>query len=175
MIRQSGKNVSEQCIWGIAKSIMGQSTRPSVILVISQLPLDLYHRTHWGRDKRATVSQTTLSNAFSWMKMLEFRFKILLKHVPKGPINNNPALVQMLGWRRSGDRPLSEPMIVSLLTPICVTRPQWVKVLWIQLFFLWCICICNSHFLTGTWNHSFYAFISAACLWNVNVYSIQKY
>ena len=28
--------------------------------------------THWGRDKMAVVSQTTLSNAFSWMKMLEF-------------------------------------------------------------------------------------------------------
>ena len=26
--------------------------------------------THWGRDKMAAVSQTTLSNAFSWMKML---------------------------------------------------------------------------------------------------------
>ena len=29
--------------------------------------------THWGRDKMATISQTTLSIAFSWMKMLEFR------------------------------------------------------------------------------------------------------
>ena len=29
--------------------------------------------THWGRDKMAAISQTTLSNAFSWMKMLEFR------------------------------------------------------------------------------------------------------
>ena len=29
--------------------------------------------THWGRDKMAAVSQTTPSNAFSWMKMLEFR------------------------------------------------------------------------------------------------------
>ena len=29
--------------------------------------------THWGRDKMATVSQTTLSNAFSCMKILEFR------------------------------------------------------------------------------------------------------
>ena len=36
----------------------------------------LYHTlTHWGRDKMAAFSQTTLSNAFSWMKMLEFRFK----------------------------------------------------------------------------------------------------
>ena len=30
---------------------------------------------HWGRDKMAVVSQTTLSNAFSWMKMLEFRLR----------------------------------------------------------------------------------------------------
>ena len=32
--------------------------------------------THWGRDKMAAVSQTTLSNAFSWMNMLEFWLRI---------------------------------------------------------------------------------------------------
>ena len=85
--------------------------------------------THWGRDKMAAVSQTTLSNAFSWMKMLEFRIsiKISLKFVPKGPINNIPSLVQIMAWRRSGDKPLSEPMMVCLPTHICVTRPQWVN------------------------------------------------
>ena len=31
--------------------------------------------THWGRDNMATISQTTFSNEFSWMKMLEFWFK----------------------------------------------------------------------------------------------------
>ena len=31
--------------------------------------------THWGRDKMDAISQTILSNAFSWMKMLEFRLK----------------------------------------------------------------------------------------------------
>ena len=31
--------------------------------------------THWDRDKMAAVSQKTLSNAFSWMKMLEFRLR----------------------------------------------------------------------------------------------------
>ena len=31
--------------------------------------------THWGRGKMAAVFQTTFSNAFSWMKMIEFRFK----------------------------------------------------------------------------------------------------
>ena len=53
--------------------------------------------------------------------------KISLKFVPKGPVKNIPALVQKMAWRRSGDKPLFEPMMVSLLTHIYVTRPQWVK------------------------------------------------
>ena len=53
--------------------------------------------------------------------------KISLKFVPKVRINNIPALVQIMAWRRPGDKPLSGPMMVSLLTHICVTRPQWVK------------------------------------------------
>ena len=52
---------------------------------------------------------------------------ISLKFVPKGIINNIPALVQIVAWRRPGDKPLSEPMMVDLLTHICVTRPQWVN------------------------------------------------
>ena len=56
-----------------------------------------------------------------------FSIKISLKFVPKGPINNIPALVKIMAWRRPGDKPLSEPVIVSLLTHICVTRPQWVN------------------------------------------------
>ena len=51
-------------------------------------------------------------------------FKVSLKFVPKGPINNIPALVQIMAWRRSGDKPLSEPMMVSLTTHICIARPQ---------------------------------------------------
>ena len=46
--------------------------------------------------------------------------KLSLKFVPKGPINNIPALVQIMAWRRSGDKPLSEPMMVSLLTYIYI-------------------------------------------------------
>ena len=38
--------------------------------------------------------------------------KISLQFVPKGPINNIPALVQIMAWRRPGDKPLSEAMIV---------------------------------------------------------------
>ena len=54
--------------------------------------------------------------------------KISLKFVPKGPINNIPALVLIMAWRRPGDKPLSEPM-GRLKTHICVTRPHWVLLL----------------------------------------------
>ena len=50
-----------------------------------------------------------------------------LKFVPKRLINNIPALVQIMVWCRSGDKPLSEPMMLSSPTHICVTRSQWVN------------------------------------------------
>ena len=53
--------------------------------------------------------------------------QISLKFVHKSPINNIPALVQIMAWRRPGDEPLSEPMMVSFPTHICVTRPEWVN------------------------------------------------
>ena len=62
-----------------------------------------------------------------------------LEFVPQGRINNIPSLVQIMAWRRLGDKPLSEPMMVSLLTHICVTRPQWVKIISVH------ICIVQSH------------------------------
>ena len=52
---------------------------------------------------------------------------ISLKIVPKVRINNITALVQIMAWRWPSDKPLSEPMMVSLLTHVCVTRHQWVK------------------------------------------------
>ena len=56
--------------------------------------------------------------------------KISLKFVPKGPINNIPALVQIMAWRRPGNKPFSEPMSIFVPMHICVTRPQWVKGSW---------------------------------------------
>ena len=32
-----------------------------------------------------------------------------------------------MAWRQPGDEPLSESMMVSLLTHICITQPQWVN------------------------------------------------
>ena len=80
------------------------------------------HGRHFADD---TFKRIFLNENF-WISI-----KIWLKFVPKGPINNIPALVQIMAWRRPGDKPLSEPVMVILSTHICVSRPQWVKqILW---------------------------------------------
>ena len=58
-----------------------------------------------------------------------------------------------MAWRRPGDKPLSEPMMVSLLMHICVTRPQWVNKsdpscnwymeLWARVLH-WSVCVYSS-------------------------------
>ena len=58
---------------------------------------------------------------FQWIFLNEnvsSLIKISLKFVPKGPIHNIPTLVQIMAWRRPGDKPLSQPMMVCLLTHI---------------------------------------------------------
>ena len=75
-------------------------------------------RRHFADD----IFKSIFFNENVWISI-----KLSLKFVPKGLINNIPALVPIMAWRRSGDKPLSEPMMVSLSTHICVTRPQWVN------------------------------------------------
>ena len=52
---------------------------------------------------------------------------ISLKFVPKSLINNIPALVHIMAWHQSGNKPLSEPVMANSLLHICVTQPQWAK------------------------------------------------
>ena len=66
--------------------------------------------THWGRGKIAAVSQTSFSNVFlPWKAWISI--EVSQKFIPNGSINNKRALVQILAWRRTGDKPLSEPMV----------------------------------------------------------------
>ena len=44
---------------------------------------------------------------------IAFFIKLSLKHVHKGPVDNNAALVEIMAWRRTGNKPLSEPMMAS--------------------------------------------------------------
>ena len=74
-----------------------------------------------GRHLPDDIFKCIFLNENIWISL-----EISMKCVCKVPINNIPALVLIMAWRRPGDKPLSEPMMASLLTHICVTRPQCV-------------------------------------------------
>ena len=38
---------------------------------------------------------------------------ISLKFLPKGPIDNKSALVEVMAWRRAGDKSLPQPMLAE--------------------------------------------------------------
>ena len=75
-----------------------------------------------GRHFADDIFKRIFLNKYIWISI-----NISLKFVPMCPIDNIPALVKMMAWRRPGDKPITEPMVVSLMTHICVTRHQWVK------------------------------------------------
>ena len=59
--------------WGLRSPSFESS---SVLYITPTCTSSMQELTHWGRDKMAAFSQTTLSNAFSWMKIIEFRLEI---------------------------------------------------------------------------------------------------
>ena len=62
--------------------------------------------THWGRDKIAPIFPDDILTCIFWNKIVWTSIIISLKFVPTGPIDNGPALVQIMVWRWTGDRPL---------------------------------------------------------------------
>ena len=98
-------------------------TGAAVIKISCQFtPYHIEAETKWSPFRRRHFQAHFLERKF------QIAIKISLKFVPKSPIDNIPALFQIMGWRRPGAKLLSEAMMVSLLTHICVARPQWVKV-----------------------------------------------
>ena len=73
------------CCTGLKIKVPNQKVTCYKITCLAHLWVNLMHHTwrtmsllvtHWSRDKMATISQTTLSNAFSWISLLEFRLKL---------------------------------------------------------------------------------------------------
>ena len=57
------------------------------------------------------------------MKGFVFLMGISLQFVPKGPIDNKSALSQVMAWRRTGDKPLPEPML-TWLTDVALAEDE---------------------------------------------------
>ena len=60
------------------------------------------------------MAATLADNIFKYIFLNEnvwISLRISLKFVPEVPIYNKQALVQIMAWRLTGDKPLSEPMM----------------------------------------------------------------
>ena len=77
------------------------------------MPVQLLSLTHWGRANGRRFADDTFKRIFL-NENVRISIKISLKFVPKSLINNIPALVQIMAWRRPGDKPLSEPMMAYM-------------------------------------------------------------
>ena len=62
------------------------------------------------------MATTFTDNIFKCIFMNEkfcISIRISLKFVPKGRIDNKAALVQVMAWHQTGNRPLTEPMLIQ--------------------------------------------------------------
>ena len=60
---------------------------------------------------------------------VQLLIKIPLKFVPRSPINNIPALIQLMAWCRPGNKPLSEPMMAQVTYPyMCITSMRYSSI-----------------------------------------------
>ena len=69
--------------------------------------------THWGWEKWPPFFADDIFKCISFKENVWPSIKISLKFVPKGSVNNIPALVQIMAWRSFGAKPLSGPMLAK--------------------------------------------------------------
>ena len=67
----------------------------------------------------------TFSIVFTWMKMV-VPIQVSLKYISMSPINSKLALVQVMAWRRAGDKPLPELMMTQLIHAYVRQKGRWV-------------------------------------------------
>ena len=101
----------------------------------------------------AAILQTTYSNPFSRMKTFCLWFLVKLNWYMI--LMDKPALVQVMALRLTGDKPLSEPMMVLFTDAyIGVTQSQWVLSMFIQQLLLECSDACQILRKSGNGNIS---------------------
>ena len=102
------------------------SSHGSTVLAVTCKYQRICSRLRQNGRKYCDIFKCIFLNENVWILL-----KISLKFVPNGPINNITALVLILAWHQLGEKPLSEPMRVSLLTHIYVSLgPNELKVPW---------------------------------------------
>ena len=69
--------------------------------------------THLSLNKMAAILADDIFKCIFLNKIFRISIKISLKFVPKVPLYNKSALVQVMAWRRTGDKPLPKPMLTQ--------------------------------------------------------------
>ena len=124
--RSSADRRSLNYIWVITiASYIGGLTVD--LFLVSRGPGNL---TYLPLDKMAAIFQKTFSNACSGNEKFCILIQTSLKFVPKGLFDKKLALVQVMAWCRTGNKPLSEPKRSSSLTHTCGTWGRWVNIVW---------------------------------------------
>ena len=64
-------------------------------------------------DKMAAILASDIFQSILLNENGSIPIQMPLKFVPMSPIDNKAALVQVMAWRRTGDKPLLEPMMTE--------------------------------------------------------------
>ena len=108
--------------WNLGLNELSNSTTINGWIVIVHPPLNINGCSTLKPRQNGCHSTDDTFKRILLNENVRILLKISLKFVTSGPINNIPALVQVMVWRWTGDKPLSEPMMVSLLTHICLNE-----------------------------------------------------
>ena len=83
-------------------------------LMLKLYTTDLTHPlAHLPLDKMSAILSDNIFKCIFFNENFYILIRISLKFVPKGPITNKWALVQVMVWRRNCDKPLPEPMPIQ--------------------------------------------------------------
>ena len=80
---------------------------------LKQSSLELINSALPGQNGRLFTDD--IFKCISLNEKVRISIEIPLKFVSEGPINNIPALVEIMAWCRPGDKPLSEPMLAQFI------------------------------------------------------------
>ena len=69
--------------------------------------------THLPLDKMAAIVAYNIFKCIFLNEKDTIPIQISLKFVRRSSVDNKPALVQVMAWRRAGDQPLPEPMLAQ--------------------------------------------------------------
>ena len=127
----------EVMVWSLPQPLMTNVTDISASLGLNDL-------THLPLDKMGAILADDIFKRIFLNENVIIAIQISLKFVTYGPIGNKSALVRVMAWRRTGDKPLPEPMMTQSTDAKAAlggdelkTRAKWTTL----LTRLWCNAI----------------------------------